>query len=223
MFTVYPTYSVYRSLRLTNPPMRGEDVYALQSALIACGLTVGPLDGVLGQQTSSAIRQAQVRFNLAAVDGVAGGRTQEALALFALRAPAAHHGVPTSGMRGQIEHESSFRLGNYSPLRADGSYDAGVAQRNTAHTPVVEGFNVVDALYALAQNTRKYYNAFEGLSLRRRWALAQGAWNAPAFACYIAREEGAKLVTISMTKQPSPLSRELLEAYIADVSVYLTV
>lgn len=222
MFTAYPTYFVYRTLRLATPLLKGEDVFAMQTALTACGLDTGEHDGILGKQTAAAIRQAQVNFGLL-VDGLAGGRTQEALAREALRAPASKYEVPSSAMRGQIEHESSFRLGNYSAQRANGSYDAGVTQRNTEHTPPPQGFDVGMSLEALAKDIRKHFDLFKGLPLRRRWALAQGAWNAPAFACYIAREEGAEYVTAGMTKAPTTAQRTTLEEYIADVSVYLSV
>jgi hypothetical protein len=222
MFTTYPSYPVYRTLRLTDPIQKGEDVYALQTALKACGLETGEADGVLGSLTARAIRQAQVNFGLT-VDGLAGGRTQEALAREALRAPAAKYEVPPSAMRGQLEHESSFRLGNYSPQRSNGSYDAGVAQRNTEHTSPPLGFDVGASIEALAKDIRKHFDLFAGLPLRRRWALAQGAWNAPAFACYIARAEGATYVTTGMTLRPSSAQTMTLEAYISDVSVYLSV
>jgi hypothetical protein len=223
MFTTYPSYAVYRSLRLTNPMMRGEDVFALQTALNALGINAGTEDGILGQTTSAAIKAAQKRFFLS-VDGIAGGNTQKALALAISDKLSIEFGVPTSAMWGQLEHESSFRLGNYSPQRPDGSYDAGVAQRNTAHTPPPDGFTVPDSIEALVRNSRKHYDLFAGVvDKHRRWALAQGAWNAPAFACYLAREEGAKQVTSGMTRKPTPIQLKTFETYVSDVSIHLKV
>lgn len=221
MFTTYPTYSVYRTLRLLDPLQRGEDVFALQTALNALGFNAGEEDGIFGKTTAAAVKAAQKNFFLT-VDGLAGGDTQRTLALQISDDLVRGFGVPSSAMRGQMEHESSFRLGNYSPLRADDTYDAGVTQRNTAHTPPPDGFTVPDSIQALIQNTKKHYDLFVGISTNhRRWALAQGAWNAPAFACYIAREEGATHVTAGMTLKPSVTQRKTFEAYVSDVSVYL--
>jgi peptidoglycan hydrolase-like protein with peptidoglycan-binding domain len=220
LFLAYPTYSRYRTLALLDPYLKGEDVFALQTALAACGFSPGVPDGILGPATSRAIRAAQLALNQT-VDGLAGGNTQEALAREALQVPAAKYSVLKAAMRGQIEFESGFRLGNYSPQRPDGSYDAGVTQRNTQHTPAAQGFNVPDSLDALAANTRKYYDLFEGVPSRRRWALAQGAWNAPAFACWVARGEGATKVTTGMTLRPTESQRVTFEAYVANVSIYL--
>lgn len=221
MFESIPTYDKYRTLQLKDPYMKGEDVYALQTALNTAGFNCGTADGVLGPQTSRAINAAQQFFQLV-VDGKAGGATQKALAMAVSDKEASLARVPKEALYGQLEHESGFRLGIYSPEREDGSYDAGVAQRNTNFTPPQQGFDVPPSILALAQNTRKHYDLFEGVPTKRRWQLAQGAWNAPAFACYIAREEGAFKVKQSQTLRPSSTSRQTLEEYIAKVSQYLT-
>lgn len=222
MFTTFPTYSKYRTLALVDPLQRGEDVYALQLGLKQCGANPGDVDGILGQQTAKAIREVQSHLFLV-VDGKAGGATQRAIALHIATAVAARLAVPISGLQGQLEHESGFRLGIYSPLRADNTYDAGVAQRNTKYTTPPIGFDPSDSIGALALNTWKHFSLFEGLPKFRRWALAQGAWNAPAFACYIAREEGAKQVSSGQTLRPSVEARATFEEYVRDVTVYLTV
>lgn len=222
MFQTVPTYWRYRTLRVTDPLMRGEDVYALQTALFACGFDPGPWDGILGRGTGAAIRSAQSHFGLV-LDGLAGGKTQEALARHLADRASDTHRITKGALRGQLEHESGFRVGNYSPARSDGSYDAGVTQRNTAHTPAKEGFNVPESINALALLVRRHYDLFEGLPVRRRWSLAQGAWNAPAFACWIARAEGATRVTAGMTLKPGATARQTFEAYVASVSTYLTV
>lgn len=223
MFTAFPSYNRYRTLRLADPLQQGEDVFALQTALNALGVNAGTADGVLGKNTSSAIKAAQKRFFLT-VDGLAGGNTQTQLAIQIAAIAAQKLNVPTSAMRGQIEHESGFRLGNYSPQRPDGSYDAGVVQRNTQHTPPPQGFDVMPSIEALAENTRKHYDLFAGVvTAHRRWALAQGAWNAPAFACYIAREERATKVTSGMVLRPTDAQRKTFEEYVSNVSVYLKV
>lgn len=222
MFTSYPTYNPYRTLQALSPMQHGEDVYALQTALNECGFDCGEADGILGGKTALAIKAAQKKYYLT-VDGKAGGRTQEALALDIAQNVAHTLVVPLSALRGQLELESGFRLGNYSPLRPDNSYDAGVAQRNTHFAPPSSGFDASASIEILGSVVRKHYVLFDGLFPHRRWALAQGAWNAPAFACYIAREEGATKVAQSMTMRPTPLQRETFEEYVKNVTAYLAV
>lgn len=223
MFDAFPTYNRYRSLSYDErtTQQQGEDVYALQTALNAMS-AFGLLatDGVLGPHTGKAIRDFQLNMKLV-VDGKAGGITQQKLANELAVAARRRSMVAIGLLYGQIEHESSFRLGNYSEQRADGSYDAGVAQRNTAHTPPVVGFDTAASIKALAENARGYYDKFAGITDdRRRWGLAAGAWNAPAFACWIANEEGAH-VPKAETLQPGTDSRATFENYVREVSAYI--
>jgi peptidoglycan hydrolase-like protein with peptidoglycan-binding domain len=219
MFTAYPTYLRYRTLRLLTPAMKGEDVYALQTALNELLTASLVTDGALGPMTSNAIKDLQKAFAIT-VDGLAGPATQAAICKW-LSAPAqARLGLPEDLMYGQTMLESGCRLGNYSPLRPNGTYDAGVVQRNTQYTPPVEGFNVPVSIEALAEHTKKYYTEFYGVAGRRRWELAAGAWNAPAFACYIANEEGAH-VPRGQCAAPNATARAKLEDYMANATVYM--
>jgi len=226
MFTAYPTYSKFRSLRLVAPQMQGEDVYALQSALIEAGYTVGAdgADGYFGSNTDKAVRRFQEAVKADdpkfVVDGIAGGGTQKALAVRLITSESFRTGVPYARLYGQIEHESSFRLGIYSVQYANGSYDAGVAQRNTALTPPKEGFTPDPSIEALANRVKHYYDLFQGLPTDRRWDLAQGSWNAPAWACYFAKKEGATGVPANQTAKPSPENQVRFENYVASVSAY---
>lgn len=222
MFRTYPTYYLYRTLQLLDPMMQAEDVYALQTALNECGFDCGVTDGIFGMQTMGAVKAAQ-KVHFLTVDGKAGGLTQRALALELAIGASQRTGVLYSGLRGQLELESGYRLGNYSPRRPDRTYDAGVAQRNTKFTSPAQGFDAKLSIDALAEVIRKHYFLFEGLALRRRWSLAQGAWNAPAFACYIAREEGATKVTEAMTLKPNVEQQQIFLTYVTNVTVYLTV
>jgi peptidoglycan hydrolase-like protein with peptidoglycan-binding domain len=115
LFEGFPTYDRFRTLHLTGPATRGEDVYALQTALDATGFDTGGADGILGTRTAQAIVEAQKKLGLA-VDGLAGGGTQKALALRIATGVRTRHGLPSGALHGQLEHESGFRLGNYSPL-----------------------------------------------------------------------------------------------------------
>lgn len=225
MFDTFPTYDRYRTLEMKTPALRGEDVYALQTALNELSFGAGTPDGIYGPMTDRAVREAQQTLKLV-VDGKAGGATQKALALtIASQVSTVNRGRPPySALLGQLEHESGFRLGIYSPLRPDNTYDAGVTQRNTKFTSPQIGFDTKKSILALAEVVRDHHDLFTGvLSERRRWALAQGAWNAPAFACYIAREEGATKVTTGMTLRPSLIARTTFEDYVTKVSKYLEV
>jgi hypothetical protein len=221
VFTTIPSYDRYRTLRLLPTRMRGEDVWALQRAMEDVLGRSGLADGVFGPLTREAVLQAQRALSVT-VDGLAGGGTQRALALYLAYRAAAVQGVPYDALRGQLEHESGFRLGNYSPPRSNGTYDAGVTQRNTQFTPPRVGFDAKPSIDKLASVVRAHWVLFEGVrSNTRRWQLAQGAWNAPAYACFIAREEGATRVTRAMTAAPGTTARATLERYIDSVSAYL--
>jgi peptidoglycan hydrolase-like protein with peptidoglycan-binding domain len=220
MFSTYPSYNFFRTLQLLSPQQQGEDVYALQTALIECGFNCGTPDGILGPMTASAISAAQKTYRLT-VDGKAGGATQSALALRIAHAVALELKIPYECFQGQLETESGYRLGAYSPVRLDGTYDAGVAQRNTKYTSPQSGFDAKASIGALGDTIRKHYDLFAGLVDHRRWALAQGAWNAPAFACYLARQEGATKVTASMTLQPDADQLKKFKEYVASASAYL--
>lgn len=223
MFTSYPKYDFNRTLELKSPAMRGEDVFALQKALTAGGYGALEPDGIHGPATDKVVRKAQTE-RLLLVDGKAGPATQKALALVLAHQTANATKCRYDAIMGQIEWESAgYRLGAYSELRDDGTFDAGITQRNTAHTPAREGFDPELSVTKLGVEVRKHYDLFQGVrSERRRWQLAQGAWNAPAYACYIAKEEGATKVTAGMTKRPSAAARQALEDYMTHVSKYLS-
>lgn len=68
-----------RTLRLQTPPMQGDDVTALQQALVAAGITVA-VDGIFGTRTDAAVKQFQAQQGLI-VDGIVGRATRSALGL----------------------------------------------------------------------------------------------------------------------------------------------
>lgn len=65
-----------RTLQLTQPPMQGDDVRALQVAL-RVGLT---LDGIYGPRTEAAVKSYQAAHHLG-VDGIVGPETRAALGI----------------------------------------------------------------------------------------------------------------------------------------------
>lgn len=69
-----------RRLYLTVPYMRGPDVLAVQERLAQLGYDPGPLDGIYGTQTESAVRAFQSDHGLL-VDGIVGPQTYRALGI----------------------------------------------------------------------------------------------------------------------------------------------
>lgn len=67
-----------RSLYLKSPPMRGDDVVALQSRLNALGFDAGREDGIFGHDTDEAVRAFQHEY-ATAEDGIFGVRSLAAL------------------------------------------------------------------------------------------------------------------------------------------------
>lgn len=222
LFDGVPTYARNRNLHLAAHEEPAEDVYALQKALAECGFDPGAHDGVFGPGTDKAVRAAQRNYRLD-VDGVAGGATQAKLtSVLCLKARAAH-GLPSGLAYGQCMHESGCRLGIYSwIIRPGGFYDAGVAQLNTAIFEPAQGFDPAAGIEELSSNAREHFDLFEGVPLLRRWELAAGAHNAPAFACYLANREGAKVPASRLPRYtPSPASLRTLEAYIASATALM--
>lgn len=226
-FKEYPTYSAFRTLQLLPDRQDGFDVYALQLAITRITHNVLLPDGNLGPITASGIKtlQAALGFTAADVDGRAGLMTQRSAALYIARQFRDDYHLPSGLLSGQIQFESSYWLGRYSPKRSDGSYDAGIAQMNTNYTLAEDAYDPAYALQALAQRVSHYYMLFApragwtgtGVSVpARRWQLAQGTWNAPAYACWVASREGA--ILLDNARQPSAAARTALENYMINVS-----
>jgi hypothetical protein len=229
MFDTYPEYWPYRALKRREPmiglPDGAEDVFALQIALNAALNAALYPDGILGDRTAKAIMSFQESRSDLADDGVAGQLTQRALAMHIVKELAATFSVklPDGLAFGQLSHESSFLLGNYSAKRANGSYDAGVTQRNTEHTHPGHAFNPRESVSELLRRVTEHYVLFAGVTpARRRWELAAGSWNAPAFACLLAYREGATGVPASRrASQISDAARATFEAYMDSVTAYM--
>jgi hypothetical protein len=228
MFTAYPTYNPYRVLYDRKPKglprLFGEDVYALQCALnyfVGAGLK---LDGILGKLTADAIEAAQIAlgFTGTQIDRAAGQLTQRRLELAILTGRVAPGSKWYRLETGQLEHEASFLMGNYSALRGDfPDFDAGAAQRNGRFHPLADAFNPVDSINLLVSSNKDAYRRYVDTSQFRphtddpeirRFKLAAGSWNAPAFADYYAG--------VGSTA-PNAAGAAAFLAYIEDVAVYL--
>lgn len=211
----YPSYFWRRALHLTKPMLAGEDVYALQIALNfvvpEAHLTT---DGIFGKATAEALAMAQRLLALDA-DGVAGPMTQRGLALRIGNAAKQQYPLVKGLPGGQMQHESGFFLGAYSPMRNDGSYDVGVTQRNTAHTPAQEGFDPVVSIRYLCKTVKEAYDRYSGVSdSLQRWRLAAGSWNAPAYTNYLAGKVQPYAV-------PSATAKATLDAYMDSVCAFV--
>lgn len=218
----------YRPLKKGD---QGWDAYALQTGLAECGYGIGAsgADGFLGADSDSAIRAFQAEHGLVE-DGIAGVITQTYVIKTLAPLATAAHSLPRNALKGQIEKESGNWLGNHSVTYSDGSLDIGVTQRNTRYSSYDDGFDVADSIDYLARTIRGHFDAFSDPSCaerlrarglpqtdpRRRWELAMGAWNRPAYASYLAgRPMGESL-------KPTQTQIDWLEAYIARVTVYIT-
>lgn len=233
MFDGLPTYSPYRTLKLSSPAMRGEDVWCLQAALAGIGFDPHGLDGIFGSDTRAAVlafQKATWPADPRQQDGLAGQGTQRALLVELMSPQTIAYRLPEGALYGQVAHESSFLLGNYAPHPSDPFFDAGATQRNTEHTASIkEAFDPLASVDLLGANLRSHYDLFSktdathpGItSRRRRWELAMASWNAPAYACRMAREEGAAVPLSLCAKSVPDAERVRLEAYMDSASAYL--
>ena len=222
LFAAYPTYDPYRPLELRDPYIFGEDVFALQTALSALVSEI-TTDGWYGEQTDNALDQFQERNGIWVPRPISGPTTQERIVrTFISRTTSVKW--RRRQMLGQIEKESSLLLGNYSAQRDNGSYDAGVTQRNTQFTHPRQGFNVPLSIQVLFDVVGEFYARYEDTSKflpwgggytkeRRRKLLAIGAWNGWAYTNYLA---GVRPWAV-----PGPSALAAIEAYMLDAGVYL--
>lgn len=200
----------YRPLKQGD---KGWDVLALQTALAAVRHDPGGADGDFGPRTHEAVRGLQERMGLI-VDGIAGVVTHRAAALQMIWPTQRAHRLPPGLMRGQVEYESAFLLGNHGERYGDGWYDVGLTQRSTRYTPIREGFDAPASLEALGKQLRAKYDEYQRLGKvtdeRRLWELAAGSWNAPAWADRLARGQSL-----------SESQRAWIEEYIDRATIYL--
>lgn len=195
----------YRPLKLND---RGWDVYALQTLLP--GLT---RDGVFGPRTVGAVRDYQQRQGLLD-DAIAGIVTQRSLVLYHVWPLQAALETPPGLLRGLVEKESGFQVGNHTAPYPDGARDLGVVQRNTNFATVKDGFDAIGSLGVLANKVDLSHSIYEGYGKIkdqwRLWGLAAGSWNAPAWTDRLARGG-------TLTAEQS----EHIEAYISRATVYM--
>lgn len=229
MFTSYPTYPRFRPLRLGVTP--GEDVYALQCALNEVNQAHLTEDGNLGPMTSLAIKSYQQKVaatdpTIGEADGIVGTLTHRALTLAICHMVSKETGVRFLALKGQTEFESGFRSGIYSELHDRGtereSWDSGVVQENSRVFSVMGAFTPLPAVRDMTARIIEHRDHFTEISGDRRLQLAQGTWNAPAWACFIAYEEGARSSWVRARKSRtlSGSQRATIEAYMAHVAVY---
>lgn len=210
-FPLDPDGYRYRSLRRTDPMLRGWDVYALQTAFPGISS-----DGYFGDETHEAIVYFQRHVGLKD-DGIAGPVTQRGIGLSYMRPVQKQHKTPIGLMRGQINHESAFLLGNHSPSYVRSGvtrYDMGICQFSTLATDedAARAFSVIPSVRELGAHLRRkkdeYYGQPGARRHKRAWKLAAGSWNAPAWTDTLARGG-----TLSESQQ------QWIDDYIAAVTV----
>lgn len=211
----YPLNEKGYQYRPLKQGQRGWDVYALQTALADAGFPLGDFDGIFGPATHRAVCGYQESRALTS-DGIAGTVTQRSLALREAWNAQRKYKLPSGSMKGQVEAESAFLLGNHSPVYGEGWYDVGVTQRATRYTAIGVGFNSPASLEALAKQVRTNYDLYKSYGKvtneRRLWELAMGSWNAPAWTNTLAKGGTLK-----------PEQKAWIEDYVDRVTVYLSV
>lgn len=229
----------YRPLKTGD---RGWDIYGLQTALVRLGLLqstiggTGQLDGIFGENTRAAVVAFQRAHKLEA-DAIAGVLTQREVALQLVWPVQARLDTPRGLMRGQIEKESGFELGNYSEHHktptTDQGWDLGLCQRNSkvlanSGLGYAEGFDAALSVEVLATQLRDRYDRYVGqaergvsdgrqVSERRAWELAAGSWNAPAWTNWLGGRPKAEWGP----EPPTSAQISRVEAYIDRATIYL--
>lgn len=104
-----------RELSFRLPLQRGDDVRAVQQALIRAGTLVGAADGIFGPATHRAVvdfqRRMQARHAGFAADGIVGRQSWSALFPEAAPHPLAGAAIPEAGLGGAMEWRAA--LGPY--------------------------------------------------------------------------------------------------------------
>jgi peptidoglycan hydrolase-like protein with peptidoglycan-binding domain len=207
----------------------GYDVWALQRLLNEHGheLTV---DGSFGTSTDESVRVWQEGRSLV-VDGVAGPVTQRDMVLVLSPRFRERYQLPPSALKGQLSHESGCIVGNHTARYSDGSYDGGIAQCNSRFHIPENQFDAAYSLETLAKTVRGRFDAYRPTEatkrelarrdlpvpdLKRRWQLAMGSWNRPAWTNWLAGRP------MSESAKPSPEGLAQLEDYVTDVSIYVS-
>jgi hypothetical protein len=180
----------------------GWDVYALQTGL---DITA---DGAFGPITKKAVEDFQRDQKLTA-DGIAGTVTQREIALQILWPLQRQHRTPPGLLRGLVEGESAFILGNHTPPYANGNRDFGVCQRNGAEAEnfMRLAFHVGQSITMLAADPERgmrvrkdrYTERLRSRNFDGRtpfgqmpldeyaWFLAVASWNAPSWADHLSK------------------------------------
>jgi N-acetylmuramoyl-L-alanine amidase len=94
-----------RILYLKNPPMRGDDVAALQNQLNALGFDSGRADGIFGPNSARAVRAFQKEYGVTE-DGIFGARSHHALAGLRIDRPGT-----AAGLREELRRRHGGGLG----------------------------------------------------------------------------------------------------------------
>ena len=209
----------------------GWDVFALQTGLNEYADPAIVEDGFFGPRTTTAVRRFQKNRELDA-DGIAGGLTQRSIASGIAPEITEKFVLPRNQLKGTLESESGFYLGNHTRQYADGSWDLGVAQLNDKHKGVTfgEAFDVKFAINELGRTIRANFNTYakqsDGKTARlqqrgldkpdrkRLWNLAAGSWNRPAYTAWLAGEIDAN------SAKPNDEQLAWIEAYMSRVCAY---
>lgn len=170
----------YRALR---EGLSGWDCWALQAAL--GGLVK---DGEFGPATASAVRSLQSQEKLL-VDGIAGTITQREAAYRCIWPAQEDQETPSGLLRGVVEGESGFLVGNHTAPYPNGTRDLGLCMFNMVPTVanMQFAFDARKAIMRTAQNISSQHDTYlnqPGVKGDQRlaWRFAVGRHNWPAAA-----------------------------------------
>lgn len=196
--------------RVFKEGMKGWDVAVLQANLPSL-----VVDGRFGPNTTFKVKEYQRAHNLE-VDGIAGIRTQQSIALVNSNGAQNKYRTPGGLLRGLMEGESGFQLAATTHLYPNGSRDVGVYQENlssaelSAESTARDSFVVAHAAERSAHDLRQTKDIFSklpgGYSDEKAWRYAVLNHNWPAAAAKFAA--GTIDSWVYMAKDLNGITRE---------------
>jgi hypothetical protein len=153
-------------------------------------------------------------------DGKAGPVTQRYLTLDRIHPVTSFFGLPQGLLRGIINQESAFLVGNHTGVYSNGKRDLGLCQHNSYPNAAecqlwFDGrwsiqFLAGDSERGLRPRKDKYYGRPGAQTHQRAWELAAGSWHTPSWADTLA--SGGNL---------GPVAKEHFDNYVAKVTTYV--
>jgi peptidoglycan hydrolase-like protein with peptidoglycan-binding domain len=168
-----PVPVVRRTLRLTNPMMRGDDVKELQNKLTNLGYSVGAIDGIFGKNTKAGVFKFQMDHGLLA-DGIVGKNTWQAFDMIDIITTVCNNNAvePELGIAvASAESSLNPKATLYNPPSK--STDRGLYEINDKYHSEVTDAQAFDPTFA----TTWFCNAIKSGKLVAYWSASQPNWS----------------------------------------------